>query len=40
LNAIQTGLAVLGFVPGIGAVADIVNAGISVARGNYQGIFI
>ena len=35
INAIQTGLAVLGFVPGVGAVADIVNAGISVARGNY-----
>jgi hypothetical protein len=35
LNVIQTGLAVLGFVPVIGAVADIVNAGISVGRGNY-----
>ena len=37
LNAMQTGLSVLGFVPGLGAVADIVNAGISAARGDYIG---
>jgi RHS repeat-associated protein len=37
LNAMQTGLSMLGFVPGLGAVADVVNAGISAARGDYVG---
>ncbi len=37
LNALQTGLSMLGFVPGLGAVADVVNAGISAARGDYIG---
>jgi RHS repeat-associated protein len=35
LNAVQTGLSFLGMVPVVGFVADIANAGISVARGNY-----
>ena len=37
LNALQTGLSMLGFVPGFGAIADVVNAGISAARGDYLG---
>ena len=37
LNAMQTGLSMLGFVPGLGAVADVINAGISAARGDYVG---
>jgi hypothetical protein len=37
LNALQTGLSMLGFVPGFGAIADVVNAGISAARGDYIG---
>lgn len=35
LDAIQTGLSFLGMVPVVGFVADVANAGISVARGNY-----
>ncbi|MEO0510797.1 MAG: RHS repeat-associated core domain-containing protein [Verrucomicrobiota bacterium] len=35
INAVQTGLSFLGMVPVVGFVADIANAGISVARGNY-----
>ena len=35
LNAIQTTLSFVGFVPVVGVVADLANAGISVARGNY-----
>jgi len=35
LNAVQTGLSFLGMVPVVGFVADVANAGISVARGNY-----
>jgi hypothetical protein len=31
----QAGLDVLGWVPGVGEAADLVNAGISAARGNY-----
>ena len=37
LNAMQAGAAVLGMFPVIGIVADLVNAGISVARGDYVG---
>jgi RHS repeat-associated protein len=37
LNALQTGLSMLGFVPYVGAVADVVNAGIYAARGDYIG---
>lgn len=35
LDAIQTGLSFLGFVPGFGAFFDIANAAISAVRGNY-----
>lgn len=35
LDALQTGLDFLGMVPVVGAVFDIANAGISLARGNY-----
>jgi len=35
LDWVQTGLDVAGFVPGFGFFADMLNAGISVARGNY-----
>ena len=35
INAVQTGLTFLGMTPVVGFVADIANAGISVARGNY-----
>ena len=35
INAVQTGLSFLGMTPVVGFVADIANAGISVARGNY-----
>jgi hypothetical protein len=35
LDGLQTVLDVAGFIPGIGEVADIANAGISAARGNY-----
>ena len=35
LNAVQTGLSFLGMAPVVGFVADVANAGISVARGNY-----
>ena len=35
LDAIQTGLSVLGMVPVVGFAFDLVNAGISVARGDY-----
>ena len=34
LDAVQTGLDVAGFVPGFGAVPDLINAGIHLARGN------
>jgi len=37
LNSIQTALNVAGFVPGLGAPADIANAGISALRGDYTG---
>jgi RHS repeat-associated protein len=35
LNNVQTGLAVVGFIPGIGDFANALDAGISLARGNY-----
>ncbi|MCX8995413.1 hypothetical protein NLN85_23440 [Citrobacter portucalensis] len=35
LDWVQTGLDVAGFAPGFGFFADMLNAGISVARGNY-----
>jgi RHS repeat-associated protein len=35
LDVVQTGISVYGLVPGAGDVGDLVNAGISVARGNY-----
>jgi RHS repeat-associated protein len=35
LNAVQTTLSFLGMVPVFGAVFDVVNAGISIGRGNY-----
>ena len=34
-NNIQTALNVAGMVPGLGAPADIANAGISALRGDY-----
>jgi RHS repeat-associated protein len=37
LNAIQTGLDIFGMIPFIGEAADLVNAGISAARGDYRG---
>ncbi|WP_088825471.1 RHS repeat-associated core domain-containing protein [Listeria goaensis] len=36
LDLVQGSLAIAGFVPGIGMFADILNAGISLARGNYM----
>lgn len=33
----QGGLTALGFAPGVGAVADLVNAGISAGRGDFVG---
>lgn len=35
LDALQTGLDVAGFIPGFGFFADLANAGVSAARGNY-----
>ena len=35
LDAAQTGLDLAGLVPGLGEAADLLNAGIHVARGNY-----
>ena len=35
LDKLQTTLDVVGFIPGIGAIADGINAIISVCRGNY-----
>lgn len=37
LDDVQLGLSVVGFIPGIGVVADVLNAGISLARGDYLG---
>ena len=36
-DSVQTGLDVLGMAPIVGNIADIANAGISVARGDYAG---
>ncbi|CAM1343253.1 RHS repeat-associated core domain-containing protein (fragment) [Tenacibaculum amylolyticum] len=35
LDAVQTGLDVVGMIPAVGNIADLANAGISLARGNY-----
>lgn len=35
LDAVQVGLDVAGMIPAVGNIADVVNAGVSVARGNY-----
>ncbi|WP_254612969.1 RHS repeat-associated core domain-containing protein [Brevibacillus sp. HB1.1] len=37
LDSLQLGLDIVGMIPVIGEVADVVNAGISVARGDYAG---
>ena len=39
LDRAQTGLDVAGLVPAIGTAADILNAGISLARGNTEDVF-
>ncbi|WP_051290009.1 DUF6531 domain-containing protein [Paenibacillus massiliensis] len=36
-DKIQTGLDVLGMLPGVGAVFDVINAGISLGRGDFLG---
>ncbi|SFE66458.1 RHS repeat-associated core domain-containing protein [Paenibacillus algorifonticola] len=36
-DKVQMGLDVLGMLPGVGAVFDVVNAGISLARGDFLG---
>lgn len=36
LDGLQLGLSVAGFVPGLGAVPDLLNAAISAARGNWS----
>lgn len=40
LDYVQGGLDVVGFVPGIGTVADIANAGVSLYRGDKTGAMI
>jgi hypothetical protein len=35
LDGLQAGLDVAGFVPGIGIIADVANAGVSAGRGNW-----
>lgn len=37
LDALQIGLDVVGLIPGVGEIADLANAGISAARGDYVG---
>ncbi len=37
LDALQTGLDVVGMIPAVGNIADLANAGISTARGDYAG---
>jgi RHS repeat-associated protein len=37
LDVVQTGLDVAGMVPAVGNIADLVNAGVSAARGDYVG---
>ncbi len=34
MDVVQTGLDIAGFVPGLGAIPDLANAGISLARGD------
>ena len=36
LDKVQLGISIAGFIPGVGDVGDLVNAGISAARGNYK----
>ncbi|HCQ0477227.1 TPA: DUF4150 domain-containing protein [Escherichia coli] len=40
LDWVQTGLDIAGFAPGFGFFADMLNAGISLARGNYADAFM
>lgn len=37
LDSLQTTLDVAGLIPGVGEIADLANAGISLARGDYAG---
>ncbi|WP_179059269.1 hypothetical protein [Pseudomonas taiwanensis] len=37
LDGLQTGLDVVGLIPGVGEFADLANAGVSLARGDYAG---
>ncbi|MCH1624645.1 RHS repeat-associated core domain-containing protein [Fredinandcohnia quinoae] len=37
LDGVSLALDVAGFIPGIGAIADVANAGLSLARGDYAG---
>ncbi|WP_280290612.1 hypothetical protein [Pseudomonas sp. BN417] len=37
LDGLQTGLDIVGLIPGLGEIADLANAGISLARGDYAG---
>jgi len=37
LDSLQSGLDVVGLIPGVGEIADLANAGISLARGDYAG---
>ena len=37
LDGLQTGLDVIGLIPGFGEIADLANAGISAARGDFVG---
>jgi len=37
LDDLQLGLDIVGFIPGVGDVLDLVNAGISLGRGDYLG---
>ncbi|WP_237762952.1 hypothetical protein [Paenibacillus sp. A3] len=36
LDGLQLGLDLVGLIPGLGEIADLANAGISLARGDYQ----
>ena len=37
LDGLQLGLDVVGLIPGLGEIADLANAGVSLARGDYVG---
>ncbi|MCR8984425.1 hypothetical protein NW801_04915 [Brevibacillus laterosporus] len=37
LDGVQLALDVVGMIPGVGEIADLANAGISLARGDYEG---